>query len=334
MATDVFISYSHKDKAKIAVLAHALEQSGKTVWWDPEILPGQNFQDVIQDALHHASCVITAWSQTAVKSDYVRAESLWAFTNKNLVSMRLDDVVLPTPFNAIQVADLQHWEGDTADNEFQKLCRGVDWIVEQKTGDIPQVPNEQQIKAAVNDQVNGAEYKINKLMQNTQPKSSTSNGGWIKKRWPVLLAAAAISAISIGAYLAFTAIESSNEAKELATVTKLFPYVKNDARNCIGSLRGDKDYTGYDYIHKAARYGFNAGVKHCLQSNINPNVTNSDGWTPLHSAARGSHLDVIQTLLYWDADKTIKDNNGRAAWQHIGEIDNPETQKQIQNLLK
>ncbi|MEZ5450484.1 MAG: TIR domain-containing protein [Thiolinea sp.] len=128
MGTDVFISYSHRDRDKTVQLAQALEQAGKSVWWDPQILPGQHYQSTIQDALHQAGCVVTAWTPDSINSNYVRAESLWGFDKGKLISVKLDDVHIPTPFNAIHVADLRYWQGDIEAPVFQQLVKGIDWL--------------------------------------------------------------------------------------------------------------------------------------------------------------------------------------------------------------
>jgi adenylate cyclase len=40
---DVFVSYSRQDKARVAPLVEALEAEGWSVWWDPAIAPGEEF---------------------------------------------------------------------------------------------------------------------------------------------------------------------------------------------------------------------------------------------------------------------------------------------------
>jgi adenylate cyclase len=41
---DVFVSYSRRDKARVAPLVSAIAARGWSVWWDPEIIPGQEFE--------------------------------------------------------------------------------------------------------------------------------------------------------------------------------------------------------------------------------------------------------------------------------------------------
>lgn len=138
---DIFISYSSKDREWVVRLAKALETQGYAVWWDPEILPGQHYQDVIQKALHGAKSVVAVWTADSVQSDYVRAECLWAFTKRNLISVLGKDAEIPTPFNAIQAADLRKWKGSADDPEFRRLLRGIRFA---QTGEVLQPPKVEQ----------------------------------------------------------------------------------------------------------------------------------------------------------------------------------------------
>jgi adenylate cyclase len=40
---DIFVFYSRQDKARVAPLVAALEAEGWSVWWDPAIAPGEEF---------------------------------------------------------------------------------------------------------------------------------------------------------------------------------------------------------------------------------------------------------------------------------------------------
>jgi hypothetical protein len=73
--SDIFISYSKSDRAKARVLAKALESEGWSVWWDPKIPPGKTFDEVIEQALDAARCVMVLWSKKSVSSDWVKTEA-------------------------------------------------------------------------------------------------------------------------------------------------------------------------------------------------------------------------------------------------------------------
>ena len=48
---DIFVSYSRADKARVAPLVAAFEAQGWSVWWDPEITPGDEFDQLIGASL-------------------------------------------------------------------------------------------------------------------------------------------------------------------------------------------------------------------------------------------------------------------------------------------
>ena len=72
---DIFVSYARSDRPSVQLIARALEASGRTVWWDREVLPGHEFETVIQTELDRASCVLVVWSSTSIASNWVRNEA-------------------------------------------------------------------------------------------------------------------------------------------------------------------------------------------------------------------------------------------------------------------
>lgn len=71
---DLFLSYSHKDKGFIRLLAFDLKAAGIEVWYDDEIDPFERHPKRIADALEAASYVGACLSQSSVPSNWVRTE--------------------------------------------------------------------------------------------------------------------------------------------------------------------------------------------------------------------------------------------------------------------
>ena len=59
---DVFVSYARSDKALVAPLVAAIEAQGWSVWWDPEITAGQDFDHQIAAELKNAAAVLVVWT--------------------------------------------------------------------------------------------------------------------------------------------------------------------------------------------------------------------------------------------------------------------------------
>jgi adenylate cyclase len=109
---DVFISYARADKARVAPLVAAIEARGWSVWWDPEISPGREFDDEIDTELQAAKAVLVVWTPTSVVSRWVRGEARDAAERGLLVPVRFDQARLPIDVRAIHTTDLDGWRED------------------------------------------------------------------------------------------------------------------------------------------------------------------------------------------------------------------------------
>jgi TIR domain len=127
--SDIFISYARADKEKAELLANAFSQKGWSVWWDREIPPGKSFDEVIENALNSARCVIVLWSKDSVSSRWVKTEAAEGAARGILVPALIDNVQIPLEFKRIEAADLSDWHGDSSHAEFAQLLRTVGGMV-------------------------------------------------------------------------------------------------------------------------------------------------------------------------------------------------------------
>ncbi len=98
---DVFISYSKENPEPTKAIASVLTKAGYTVWWDTEILGGDDFRDVIDQQLDLAKAVIVVWTEASIKSKWVRAEADHADRLSKLIPLRLETVpvhLAPKPY--------------------------------------------------------------------------------------------------------------------------------------------------------------------------------------------------------------------------------------------
>ena len=103
---DVFISYKRDDQAEARALAELIGDSGLNVWWDRELLAGVHFDEVIEDELSLATCVVVIWSSTSVKSQYVRDEATYALNRKKLIPISIDGVMPPFRFQGLHTLQI------------------------------------------------------------------------------------------------------------------------------------------------------------------------------------------------------------------------------------
>jgi len=126
---DIFVSYSRSDKARVAPLVAAIKAKGWSVWWDPSIAAGQQFDDQIEAELLAASAVLVVWTPASVVSRWVRGEARDAAERDILVPVRFDNARLPIDARAIQTTDLDNWEDDPASAPFQDLLRSLSAVI-------------------------------------------------------------------------------------------------------------------------------------------------------------------------------------------------------------
>ena len=80
----VFVSYSHKDQSIMRDIVDRLRDAGTDVWVDISgIKPGEDWFNVLYDALAASDALILIWSLTAAESRNVRSE--WGYALQNSV---------------------------------------------------------------------------------------------------------------------------------------------------------------------------------------------------------------------------------------------------------
>jgi adenylate cyclase len=123
--SDIFVSYSRQDKARVAPLVAALERQGWSVWWDPEIVPGEEFDALIRREIDGANAVVVVWTPSSVASRWVRGEARLGAEREVLVPVRFGQARLPIDAMAIHTTDLDDWQEDPRSKPFQELLQAL-----------------------------------------------------------------------------------------------------------------------------------------------------------------------------------------------------------------
>jgi adenylate cyclase len=129
---DVFVSYARSDKTRVAPLVAAIQAQGWSVWWDPEIDAGQQFDDQIEVELKAAKAVLVVWTPTSASSRWVRGEAREAADRGTLVPVRFEGASLPMDVRAIHTTDLDGWGDDAQSAPFQALLRSLSAMIARK----------------------------------------------------------------------------------------------------------------------------------------------------------------------------------------------------------
>jgi adenylate cyclase len=123
---DIFVSYSRADKERVAPLVKALEAQGWSIWWDPQIAPGAEFDDLISRELEQARALVVVWTPNSVDSRWVRGEARDAADRGILVPVRFDNARLPIDFRALHTTDVDAWKDDPGNAAFVALRKALE----------------------------------------------------------------------------------------------------------------------------------------------------------------------------------------------------------------
>ena len=126
---DIFISYASEDRLAAERLAEALRREGWSVWWDPDIPPGDVWDELIEQELAAVCCVVVLWSASSVQKQWVKAEAAEAAARGILVPALIEDVRPPLAFRQIEAARLCDWRGEVDHREFQQLLGTISRLV-------------------------------------------------------------------------------------------------------------------------------------------------------------------------------------------------------------
>ncbi len=126
---DIFLAYAHQDRKRTGELAERLKGEGYSVFWDIRIPPGETWRSYVFKALSEAKCVIPAWSQHSVKSDWVLEEAEEGKRQRKVVPVLFEGVEPPFGFRFIQAADLSMWQPESMSDVFKEFLEIVAVLV-------------------------------------------------------------------------------------------------------------------------------------------------------------------------------------------------------------
>lgn len=136
---DIFISYKKEDVERVAPLASVLESWGFTVWWDSELVAGEDWGRRIKSELDQSSCVIVAWSERSIGTDrnylspYILQEAREGARRKILIPVLFDADRTSWEHSHIQYVDLTAWDATEAHEQIVSLADAVETFVGNKS---------------------------------------------------------------------------------------------------------------------------------------------------------------------------------------------------------
>ena len=98
---DIFISYKREDLVIAKIVAQNLSDYGWSVWWDRNIPVGKAYDQVIEEELAAAKCILVLWTVASVQSMNVKEEALQGLTRQILIPVSIGKVLPPYGFKMI-----------------------------------------------------------------------------------------------------------------------------------------------------------------------------------------------------------------------------------------
>lgn len=127
--SDIFISYSSKDRPWVERFAKTLESHGWSVWWDRNIPTGGSFNQVIRQELGIAKCAIVVWSEQSVESEWVQAEAAEAKQQDKYLPIKINESDVPLGFTQRTFQSLVDWEAGIDHAGFSQLLKDIERLV-------------------------------------------------------------------------------------------------------------------------------------------------------------------------------------------------------------
>lgn len=188
--SDIFLSYTEKDREQARRLAATLESVGWSVWWDRRIPAGETWRSVLEKALENMRCMIVLWSSRSIESEWVYEEATEGRRLGKLVPVMIEAVRPPAGFREIQAADLTHWDGSRESDGMRMLIADLENFLGKPARAAIPLPDMEEDGKPPYDPADLA-------------GSDTGTRGWQRYRLPVMAAAGLLLAAGAG-YLALS----------------------------------------------------------------------------------------------------------------------------------
>ena len=133
--TDIFLSYTERDRDTARRIAEALGSAGWSVWWDRRIPAGETWRSVLEHALENMRCMVVLWSTKSIESEWVYEEASEGRRQGKLVPVMIENVRPPAGFREIQAADLTGWDGSADFDGLRMLLSDLENLLGKTGGD-------------------------------------------------------------------------------------------------------------------------------------------------------------------------------------------------------
>ncbi|MFT3799747.1 MAG: DUF4062 domain-containing protein [Burkholderiaceae bacterium] len=113
---EVFLSYAHEDVGIAESISERIGREKWSVFWDRTIPVGFTWDQIVEEALDAAKCVVVLWSPASRNSEWVRIEATEGAERQILAPALIAETKIPLRFRQIQAADLVGWNPEAQDS--------------------------------------------------------------------------------------------------------------------------------------------------------------------------------------------------------------------------
>ncbi|MBQ7377048.1 MAG: toll/interleukin-1 receptor domain-containing protein, partial [Clostridia bacterium] len=122
----LFVSYSHRDTAKVYPILDALHDKKYRIWYDESCENGNDFRDELRHRIEACSAVVLFVSKSSMSSPFCGMEIIVARENgKRLYPIYLDDITSVPPAFEILLANTHHSTTENMDKLMKSMVRDL-----------------------------------------------------------------------------------------------------------------------------------------------------------------------------------------------------------------
>ena len=122
----LFVSYSHRDTAKVYPILDALYDRKYRIWYDESCENGNDFRDELRHRIEGCSAVVLFVSKSSMTSPFCGMEIIVARENgKRLYPIYLDDAASVPPAFEILLSNTHHSTADNMDKLIKSMVRDL-----------------------------------------------------------------------------------------------------------------------------------------------------------------------------------------------------------------
>ena len=123
---DVFISYQSQRRRAAEHFAEILKHYGLNVWFDYQLIKGNDFAQQIESKIRSAKSLVVLWCSRSVKSDWVREEVFLAKKLEILIPVKIENCELPFGFALADTIDISGWDGGARSYQLDELIDAIE----------------------------------------------------------------------------------------------------------------------------------------------------------------------------------------------------------------